>query len=168
MQILEESKKVKIGDIGVWEKNPRKIEKGDFERLKKQIGKFAQYKPLICYEENGKLITADGNMRIRALRELGHKDVWVTIVQFESEQEKIELSLSANDRAGYYDDDALAELVYPLKDEIDLADFKVDIDVPRIDLDNILKGETYKVPEEKEYDENIKTDNECPKCGYKW
>jgi len=134
-----EIKKVPISQVEPWEKNPRNIRTKDFERLKKQILELGVYKPLICYEENGKYITLGGNMRLLALRELGIPEVEISIVYPKSEAEKIKYSLSDNDRAGEYDEQALAELVYPHIEEINLEDFKVDLG-EAIDLKGIVES----------------------------
>ena len=131
-------RRVLIEQVEPWEKNPRGIKKGDFERLKRQIKKLGIYKPLVCIEENNRYITLGGNMRIRALRELGHKEVDISIVQAEMEKQKIEYALSDNDRAGYYEEEKLAELVYPHIEEIKLEDFKVDVGEP-VDLKSIVE-----------------------------
>jgi hypothetical protein len=110
-----------------WEKNPRGITKDDFARLKRQIKKLGVYKPLLCVKKNGRYIVLGGNMRIRALKELGAEEVDVSIVEAPTDAEKIEYALSDNDRAGYYEEQALAELVYPHIDDIQLEDFKVDL-----------------------------------------
>lgn len=119
--------KVPIEKCELWDKNPRGITKKDFERLKKQIQKLGVYKPLVACEENGKYIILGGNMRLRALQELGYKEVELSIVGAKSEKEKIEYSLSDNDRVGYYEEEKLAELIYPHIDELELEDFKIDI-----------------------------------------
>ena len=160
---------VSISQVKLWDKNPRSCTKDDFARLKKQIQKFGVYKPLVVCKENGYYTVIGGNMRLRALQELGHKEVWISLVKPKSEAEKIEISLSDNDRVGSYSDQALAELIYPLKDEIDLKDFKVDLRMPDIDLSDVLsRFGPDAVPKEKEVDENLETEHECPKCGYKW
>jgi len=130
--------KVPIERVEPWDKNPRKIHPEDFERLKRQIKKLGVYKPLVCYRENGKYIILGGNMRIRALRELGFKEVDISLVNPKSETEKIEYSLSDNDRAGYYDDQALAELISPYVGNLDLDDFKIDLG-EAVALDMILE-----------------------------
>ena len=119
--------KVPIEKCELWDKNPRGITKKDFERLKKQIQKLGVYKPLIACQENGKYIILGGNMRLRALQELGYKEVELSIVEAKTEKEKIEYSLSDNDRVGYYEEEKLAELIYPHLDELELEDFKIDI-----------------------------------------
>lgn len=118
---------VPISEVEVWKKNPKNIKKVDYERLKRQIIELGVYKPLICIREDGKYITLGGNMRLRALQELKHKEVDISVVKAKDEATKIKYSLSDNDRAGEYDDLALAELVLPHVEEINLDDYKVDI-----------------------------------------
>jgi len=119
-----------IDKLSNWEENARGIEKKDFERLKRQIKKLGEYKPMIIVKDSpvvpdGTVI--GGNMRLRAYRELGYKDLWVSIVSPKTKAELLELSLSDNDRAGYYDDDMLAEQIYELKDELSLDDYAIDL-----------------------------------------
>ena len=119
-------KQVPIGKVEVWKKNPRNIKTKDFERLKRQIQELGVYKPLICVKENGKYITLGGNMRLRALKSLKCSAVDISIVKAPSDALKIKFALSDNDRAGEYDEDKLAELVFPHMEEIHLEDFKID------------------------------------------
>jgi len=133
-----EIKKVPISEVDVWKENPRNIKTEDFKRLKKQITELGVYKPLICYQENGKYITLGGNMRLRALRELNHQEIDISIIKPKTEAEKIKYALSDNDRMGQYDEQALAELTYPYIDEINLEDFKIDVGEP-IDLKTIIE-----------------------------
>lgn len=123
-------KKVPISEVEVWDKNPRDIETKDFERLKKQIKELGIYKPLICARENGKFITLGGNMRLRALQELKLEEVDISIVKAPDDAMRLKYALSDNDRAGQYDEQALAELAHPLMEEIDLEDYKLDIGKP--------------------------------------
>lgn len=132
-------KKVPISKINVWEKNPRHINTKDFERLKKQIQELGVYKPLICIQENGKYIVLGGNMRFRALKALGIKDVEISIVEAKTEAMMIKYALSDNDRAGSYIEQDLAELVYPYIEEINLEDFKVELVEPWIDLAMVIE-----------------------------
>lgn len=138
MQILEKNAVIPISQLQNWRDNPRSIQKKDFERLKSQIKELGIYKPLLICKNGDGYDVIGGNMRLRALKELkvNKADCWV--LKFKNKQEKIKLSLSDNDRVGYYDDQALAELIFPFKDEISLENFKVDLKVPDIDLGNIL------------------------------
>ena len=75
-------------------------------------------------------------MRLKACIEMGIKEVPVTIVDAPDEKTKVEYALADNDRVGYYDDQALAELVQSV--DIDLGDFKVDIGQP-LSLKDLLE-----------------------------
>lgn len=133
-------RKVPISSVVPWPKNPRGVKESDFARLKKQITDLGPYKPLVCYEEDGQYVVLGGNMRIRALKELGFKEVEISIVAPKSEAEKIAISLSDNDRVGYYEEQALAELVYPEVANLDLKEFKVDLTEPWMDLQRVING----------------------------
>jgi hypothetical protein len=107
-------KKVDISLLENWDKNPRGIKEKDFNRLKEQIKKLGVYKPLIACKENEKYIILGGNMRLRAYRELGHKEVYITEVEAKTDKIKTEIALSDNDSVGYYEYDKLYELLEPL------------------------------------------------------
>ncbi len=123
-----------IEKLREWDKNPRSITKEGFERLKYQIKKLGQYKPLIITPDG---IVLGGNMRVRAYRELGIEQAWVSIVEPKNEDEMLEYALSDNDRAGYYDSDMLANLLPGF--DIDLGSFAVDLRPP-ITLDKLGDG----------------------------
>ncbi|OGD25764.1 MAG: hypothetical protein A2V57_08735 [Candidatus Aminicenantes bacterium RBG_19FT_COMBO_65_30] len=138
-----ELRRVPISEVVPWDKNPRGILKADFERLKRQIKRLGVYKPLVVCEDGGKkgrrrLVVLGGNMRLLALRELGIKEIEVSVVRAPTDKERIDYSLSDNDRAGYYEEEALAELVYPHLQEINLEDFKVDLG-KMVDLKDVVE-----------------------------
>ena len=119
--------KVPISSVIPWDKNPRGIRPEDLERLKHQILKLGVYKPLVCYQAGKKYVVLGGNMRIRALQELGVREVEISLVAPKSEAERIEFALSDNDRVGYYEEKLLAELLQPYTAQLNLEDFKVDL-----------------------------------------
>lgn len=113
-----------ISELKLWDKNPRDIDEKELQRLKKQIEKLGIYKPFIILED-GTVI--GGNMRLRACRELGIKGkVPVSIIYPKTEQEKLEYALSDNDRAGFYIEDRLKELVIS-HPALQLSSFSVDL-----------------------------------------
>lgn len=114
----------KLSDLKGWDKNPRAIRKQDFERLKKQIQELGQYKPLIVTPDGEVL---GGNMRLEAYKALGIDDVWVSVVTPKTEAEKVKYALSDNDRAGYYVEEELAELVSQYELDLNLDDFRIDL-----------------------------------------
>jgi N-acetylglutamate synthase-like GNAT family acetyltransferase len=146
-----EEKKLKwpIEKLYPWAKNPRGISIEGMDRLKKQLRELGEYKPLLITEE-GEVI--GGNMRLSAMKEIisakakededfmkknpdAFKSAWVSIVYPESEEEKVKYALSDNDRAGYYVEQELGELVDGLN--LNLEDFKVDLGEP-VDLSTII------------------------------
>jgi hypothetical protein len=116
----------KVADLTNWEDNPRSIVKEDFERLKKQIIKLGMYKPLLVNADN---IVLGGNMRLRALTDLGAKEVAVTVVDATDPATMLEYALSDNDQVGVTDDLKLAELVH--LNPIDTSLYKVQANILR-------------------------------------
>jgi len=156
-----------ISKLKNWKDNPRGITKNGYERLKKQIKKFGQLVPLVICD--GSKILPDGtvlsgNMRLRVHQELKTSDIWVESCAPKTKAEALEIALTCNDRAGYYEEDSLLELAYSLKTQIDFRNYSIDFGEP-LSVDFALKRVE---PNEKELDENLLTENKCPKCGYKW
>jgi DNA modification methylase len=117
-----------VNQLFNWDRNPRAIKQDRFEELKKRIEKLGQFKPLIVTAEGEVL---GGNMQLRAMKELGVTDAWVSIVTPKSEAEKIDIALTDNEEMGYYEDQALADLVAEYKDELDLASYSVHLGQPQ-------------------------------------
>ena len=121
-----------INELKLWDKNPRSIDKKGFARLIAQLQRVKEitgeylYKPLLITPDN---VVIGGNMRLRALKELGEVRVWVNVVNVKNEQEMLEVALSDNDQAGKTEKDLLLELIeqYP---EIKLGDYAVSFDQP--------------------------------------
>ena len=124
-----------ISTLYNWSQNPRAIKQDKFEELKNRIKRHGQFKPLIITPDGEVL---GGNMRLRAFQELGIKEAWVSIVEPTSEADKIEIALTDNEEMGYYEDQALAELIAQYKDEIDLSKYSVHLREPQT-LEEILK-----------------------------
>lgn len=146
----------KTSELKLWEDNPRNIKPKDFERLKKQIQELGQYKPLLITED-GTVI--GGNMRLRAYMDLGIEDIWVSVVNPKDDNQMLAYALSDNDRAGYYDDDLLANLssAYP---DFEWGDYAVDL-APPTTLDDLFKTEV----EEDEAPEVDETAEPVSKLG---
>jgi hypothetical protein len=137
-------------------KNPRIIKKDEFARLKKKIKDFPEMleKRPIVYDEN--FIVLGGNMRLRVLRELEKegfeiKDSYFKSAEGWTEEQKRNFIINDNIADGEWDYDLLANEW----DDLPLEDWG---------MNNI----EWKPTKEQELDENIKTENICPKCGYEW
>lgn len=81
----------KLSTLHGWKDNPRNITTKDYERLKLQIKKLGQYKPILITKD-GEVI--GGNMRLKAYKELGITDVWVSELDPKDENQKLEYALS--------------------------------------------------------------------------
>jgi len=131
-----------ISELKSWENNPRSIDKENFGRLRKQIQRLGQFKPLIITSD-GTVI--GGNMRLEAMKSLGMSNAWVSLIEFKEREDKkwfacidgvaqvgefesleqavTEYALSDNDRAGSYDEDKLAEQLSKLPQLEDIYRF---------------------------------------------
>lgn len=80
------------GQIEGVPKNPRFIKDEKFETLKKSIQddpEMLELREIIAYDNGGELVIVGGNMRYRAMKELGFKDAPVKILPQETAPEKI-------------------------------------------------------------------------------
>ena len=156
----------KISELSEWDKNPRSINRDAFARLKAQITKLGVYKPLIVDQDN---MILGGNMRYKALVDLGVKKVSVIVHECADDSERVEIALSDNDRAGYYNETELAELVE--LNAIDGELYSIDLTVSKT-IEEITNAEPRELSENKEIDaENLLNDSnliECPKCKFSW
>lgn len=107
----------KVADLKNWDENPRTISDKEFERLQEHIRRLGVYKPLLINQNN---IVLGGNMRLRALKDLGHEEVMCSIVLTDNEAQMLEYALSDNEQMGDTDQEKLAQLatLHPIKTEL--------------------------------------------------
>lgn len=80
------------GQIPGVPKNPRYIKDERFEALKKSIQddpEMLELREIIAYDNNGELVVVGGNMRYRAMKELGFREAPVKVLPKETAPEKI-------------------------------------------------------------------------------
>lgn len=100
--------KLNIKKIKLNEHNPRDITPEMFEKLKKSIQEFPQMletRPLVIDENN---VVLGGNMRLRALTDLGYEEIPVQKVEGWSEEQKKEFVVKDNLSYGVWDWELLA------------------------------------------------------------
>ena len=103
--------------------NPRKdLKPGDseYEKLKKSILEFDMVEPLVWNKRTGNLV--GGHQRLKILKELGVKNVDVSVVDLSEVKEKA-LNLALNKIQGEWDYPMLKDLL----EEIDTGDFDIEI-----------------------------------------
>jgi len=123
------------------EKNPRFIKDERFKKLVKSISEFPRMMGLrpIVVEDDGTIL--GGNMRYRALKELGYKEIpddWVKKVSDLTEEEKDRFLIEDNVSFGEWDLDKIkegwdAELLSSWGVDLQL---KEALDEPKTDYDN--------------------------------
>jgi ParB-like chromosome segregation protein Spo0J len=139
--------KVKINEIKTNPKNPRLIKDDKFKKLVKSIQDFPQMlelRPIVVDENN---IVLGGNMRLKACKEAGLKEVFIVKADNLTEQQKDEFIVKDNVGFGEWDWDILAnewdaellndwglfvpeipaEIDYSILDDEDLADDLLDM-----------------------------------------
>ena len=138
------------GQIPGVHKNPRIQNDAEFELLKKSLLEFPEMREireLVVYQHDGDYIVVGGNMRLKALKEIGEKEVLCKVLPDNFPHEKItEFVIKDNAHFGQWDFAALADWAEPVRDW--------GVDVPDWDSATGLTAtdDNYEIPEE------IKTD----------
>lgn len=100
--------KVKISEVKTNPKNPRLIKDDKFRKLVKSIQEFPQMlelRPIVVDENN---IVLGGNMRLKACKEAGMKEVYIVKAENLTEEQKQEFIVKDNVGFGEWDWDMLA------------------------------------------------------------
>lgn len=90
------------GQIKDVPKNPRFIKDERFAALKKSIEddpEMLNLRELVAYDNNGELVVILGNMRYRAMKELGYKDAPVKVLPAETDAKKLRAYIQKNNIA---------------------------------------------------------------------
>ena len=108
MSIRVEQFEAELTDLTPTSNNPRQINQKDFEKLKKSLKEFPEMKEIreVVIDENNRIL--GGHMRVRALKELGEKTVFVKQVFGLTEEQKNEFVIKDNIANGEWDMDELA------------------------------------------------------------
>jgi hypothetical protein len=145
-------KLVKISEVKPNPKNPRVIKDGKFQKLVKSIQEFPDMlnkRPLIVFTDvDNKYVVLGGNMRLKACKEIGLKEIPIIIADEWTEEQKNEFLIKDNVGFGEWDWDSLANEWEAEK----LDDWGLDLP---IDLDAIK--ETKDIPDigEIEFSEEL-------------
>lgn len=138
--------KVKIGDIKPNASNPRIIKDDKFKKLVDSIQNFPQMleiRPIVVDET---MTVLGGNMRLRACKDAGLKEVFIIRANDLSEEQKTEFIVKDNVGFGEWDWDALANefnseqlndwgLDVPIINDVDLDGFFTENNDEDIDHD---------------------------------
>jgi hypothetical protein len=117
--------KVKIGEVKPNPNNPRLIKDDKFRKLVKSINEFPemlQLRPIVVNED---MVTLGGNMRLKACKEAGLKEVYIIKASNLSEAQQSEFIIKDNVGFGEWDWDMIANEY----DEQELKEWGLDLPV---------------------------------------
>ncbi len=153
----------KISDIKPNPKNPRIIKDDKFKKLVISITEFPQMlekRPLVCFTDvDGKYVVIGGNMRLKAAKEAGLKELPILLADDWTEEQKNEFIIKDNVGFGEWNWDELAEDWDTIKLEawgLDVPKSKIldaeedDFDVPEGGIDtDIVLGDLFEIGEHR-------------------
>jgi hypothetical protein len=142
---------IKISQVKSNPNNPRLIKNDKFKKLVKSVQEFPEMLELrpIVVDEN--MIVLGGNMRLKACKEAGLKEVWIEVAEGFTEEQKKEFIVKDNVGFGEWEWDILANEwdsvqlaewgldVWENEDDIDYSEKNKEIDIDALDSDIILK-----------------------------
>lgn len=143
---------MKLKDIKPNPNNPRVIRDEKFQKLKKSIEEFPKMMALRPMVINADNIVLGGNMRLRALQDLGHKEVpdeWVRRAEDLTDDEQRRFIIADNVGFGEHDWDMLANEW----DETELSDWGLDLPTDFGSTEEVeAQEDDYEVPDEIQTD----------------
>ncbi len=151
----------KIAELSLDPSNVRKHSRRNLDAIKASLRKFGQQKPIVV---DAKGIVLAGNGTLTAAQELGWTEIQIVRTELEG-VEAIMFAIADNRTAelAEWEEDKLNAVLKSLQDEgVDL------VDVGYSPEDVKIEAEKEAPQEFAEVDENIETEHNCPKCGYKW
>lgn len=136
----------KIRNVRTHPDNPRLIKDIKFERLVKSLRDFPEMlekRPIVVNQD---LICLGGNMRLKAAREAGLKEIWIDVADW-SEEKQREFIIKDNSGFGEWDWDILANEWNPE----DLNDWGLDLP-PMFDEPKEAEEDDYTEPDDLQVD----------------
>lgn len=97
--------------------NSNKVDRNNFEKLKKSLSTLGSFKPVIVREKDGELEILGGFHRVEAAKELGFTEVPVLDLGKITDQKAKEISLIDNTRYGNDDAELLERLINSMDTE---------------------------------------------------
>jgi len=129
---------VKLTNVKPNPNNPRIIRDDKFAKLKQSIIDFPEMlekRPLVCFTDtDGKLVVLGGNMRLKALSDIGAKEIPVILADDWTEEQKAQFLIKDNVGFGEWDWEQLANEW----DAAQLADWGLEVWQPEKQVDYSL------------------------------
>jgi hypothetical protein len=131
------TKSVKIGDVKVNPNNPRLIKDDKFAKLVQSIKELPQMLEIRPIVVNSDMVVLGGNMRLKACKEAGLKEVPIIIADNLTEDQQREFLIKDNVSGGEWD----WTIIQSEWDANELAEWG--LGVPNFDIDNMTNNEDY-------------------------
>ena len=147
--------KVKLTDIKPNPNNPRLVKDDKFAKLVQSIKDFPQMLDIRPIVVNKDMIVLGGNMRLKACKEAGLTEIPIIKAEELTEEQQREFIIKDNIGYGEWDWNVIANEW----DTDKLEEWGMNI--PSFDNSEEIENEL-------QIDEEIKTNNQCPKCGYEF
>lgn len=155
---------IKIDKLNPAKYNPRlDLQPADkeYQDIKRSIVEFGLVEPLVI---NKDMTVIGGHQRLKVLRDLNFTTIPCITVDLNKQKEKM-LNIALNKISGDWDRAKLKDLL----EELDTGEFDVSLTgFGEQEIEDLMTEFHVENIDEKEVDENIETETECPKCGYKW
>ena len=163
--------KVKITDIKANPNNPRLIKDDKFAKLVKSVQEFPEMLEIRPIVVNSDMVVLGGNMRLKACKEAGIKEVPIIIADNLTEEQQREFLIKDNVSGGEWDWNLLAnewDSEQLIDWGVDIPDFSIEEELEQKDLsseiDNLFRIEIICKDEESQentYNKLIEQGYEC-------
>lgn len=143
--------RMNINDLIPADYNPRKISVKAFNGLKESIKRFGEMGGIVYNQRTKRLV--GGHQRVKALKQLGYKEIEVKVVDMDESEEKMaNISLNNESIMGEFDDSQLQKLFDDLS-----TDLNFDQSIRDLQLESLfapeIEDKAQKKPEEIKYTE---------------
>lgn len=159
----------------IYQGNLKNLSVENYEKFKKVILELGVSAPFILWINKGHHYILDGTQRKRTLTTMRDKEGYripklpYVSVEAKNAKEAKKKILALTSQYGNMTNDGLYEFMS--QGGLKWNDVKGAFSFPEVNMEK-FKVEFYADPEsdpkEKDLDENIETENECPKCKYRW
>ena len=163
--------KVKISDIKLNPNNPRLIKDDKFAKLVQSVKEFPEMLEIRPIVVNSDMVVLGGNMRLKACKEAGIKEVPIIIADNLTEEQQREFLIKDNVSGGEWDWNLLAnewDTEQLIDWGVDIPDFSIEEELEQKDLsseiDNLFRIEIICKDEESQentYNKLIEQGYEC-------
>jgi DNA modification methylase len=156
-----QSRKVKISEVKSNPNNPRQIKDDKFAKLVKSIKDFPEMLDIRPIVVNADMVVLGGNMRFKACKEAGLKEVPIIVAENLTDEQQKEFIIKDNVSGGEWDWDMLANeweveqldawgLDIPINLEVELEAEEDDFEIPEGEIEtDIVLGDLFEIGEHR-------------------